>query len=83
MPEERTGIVTMGPNPMTLLGPEIKVGDQAPSFSALGQDMAPVNLERFTRQGSSRSFGPLAGYAGMLRGDHTPESSSFRTSRQR
>ena len=44
MPEERTGIVTMGPNPMTLLGPEIKSGDQAPGFSALGQDMAAVSL---------------------------------------
>ena len=44
MPEERTGVVTMGPNPMTLLGPEIKCGDQAPGFSALGQDMAAVSL---------------------------------------
>ena len=29
---------------MTLLGPEIKAGDQAPGFSALGQDMAAVSL---------------------------------------
>ena len=44
MPEERTGIVTMLGNPMTLVGPEIKAGDQAPGFSAIGKDMAPVNL---------------------------------------
>ena len=44
MPEERTGIVTMGGNPVTLVGPEIKAGGQAPSFTAIGKDMAPVNL---------------------------------------
>lgn len=32
MPEERTGVVTLKGNPLTLLGPEIKVGDKAPDF---------------------------------------------------
>ena len=32
MPEERTGVVTLKGDPLTLLGPEIKVGDKAPDF---------------------------------------------------
>lgn len=32
MSEERTGIVTLKGNPLTLIGPEIKVGDPAPDF---------------------------------------------------
>ena len=31
-------------NPITLLGSEIKEGDQAPGFSAIGKDMGPVSL---------------------------------------
>ena len=45
MPEERSGIVTLGGNPVTLVGREIKVGDKAPAFTALGTDMSPVRLE--------------------------------------
>ena len=40
MPEERTGVVTLKGNPLTLLGPDLKVGDQAPDFElneALGK----------------------------------------------
>ena len=32
MAEERTGVVTLQGNPLTLVGPEIKVGDKAPDF---------------------------------------------------
>ena len=41
---ERTGAVTMRGNPLTLLGKEIKVGDKAPDFTALDNDLAPVVL---------------------------------------
>ena len=41
---ERKGAVTMRGNPMTLLGPELKVGDKAPDFKLLGNDMKPVTL---------------------------------------
>mgnify|MGYP001046026488 CR=1 FL=1 len=37
--KERKGSVTMGGNPVTLLGPEIRVGDKAPSFSAVTTDL--------------------------------------------
>jgi thioredoxin-dependent peroxiredoxin len=47
MAEERKGAVTMGGNPVTLLGPEIKAGQKAPHFSAVGKGLAPVNLEKF------------------------------------
>jgi len=43
MPEERIGGATFKGNPMTLVGPEIKVGDKAPDFSVLAQDMSEIN----------------------------------------
>jgi thiol peroxidase len=47
MAEERKGAITMRGNPLTLVGPELKVGQQAPEFTAVGKGMAPVNLEQF------------------------------------
>lgn len=47
MAQERKGAVTMRGNPMTLLGPEIKVGQQAPAFKAVGKGMAPASLDQF------------------------------------
>jgi thioredoxin-dependent peroxiredoxin len=47
MPEERKGAVTMRGNPMTLVGPEIKPGQKAPDFNAVGKGMAPANLQSF------------------------------------
>ncbi len=41
---ERKGATTMKGNPLTLLGPELKVGDKAPDFTLLGNDMKPVTL---------------------------------------
>src|SRR5574341_939928 len=37
--EERKGVVTSRGNPVTLLGPEIRVGDTAPAFSAVTNDV--------------------------------------------
>ncbi|MDF2668262.1 MAG: Redoxin domain protein [Paenibacillus sp.] len=33
MAQERTGVATFKSNPITLVGPELKVGDQAPDFT--------------------------------------------------
>ncbi|EST13285.1 thiol peroxidase [Sporolactobacillus laevolacticus] len=33
MSEERTGVATIQGNPLTLIGPELKVGDKAPDFT--------------------------------------------------
>ena len=41
---ERPGAVTMRGNPLTLVGPELKVGDAAPDFKLLGNDLKPVTL---------------------------------------
>ena len=41
---ERTGIITFKGNPMTLLGPELKVGDKAPGFIVVDNALAPVTL---------------------------------------
>lgn len=37
--------VTFKGNSVTLLGQEVKVGDQAPSFTVLANDLSPVTLE--------------------------------------
>lgn len=44
MIQERTGLVTFQGNPLTLLGPEIKVGDKAPAFQLLDNGLQPVSL---------------------------------------
>ena len=45
--EERTGIITMHGNSLTLLGKELKVGDKAPDFELLDNDLKPVKLSAF------------------------------------
>ena len=47
MLEERTGVFAAGENKLTLLGPEIKVGQKAPSFTVSGQGLKPVSLSDF------------------------------------
>lgn len=44
MAQERTGMITFKGNPMTLLGPDIKVGDAAPEFRVVDNGLAPVTL---------------------------------------
>ena len=41
---ERHGAITFKGNPLTLIGPEIKPGDQAPDCQMLRQDLSPVRL---------------------------------------
>ena len=41
---ERENAVTLKGNPFTLVGPELKVGDQAPEFETVGKDLQPVRL---------------------------------------
>ncbi len=43
--EKRTGVITFAGNPMTLVGKEIKVGDVAPQFTALKNDLTSFSLE--------------------------------------
>ena len=42
--QERNGVITFKGNPLTLIGPEVKVGATAPDFHVLGQDLSPVTL---------------------------------------
>lgn len=44
MAQERTGVITFKGQPMTLVGPELKVGQKAPDFKALSTDLAEVSL---------------------------------------
>ena len=44
MSEERPGAVTLKGGALTLVGPELKVGDKAPDFKAVNQNLEPVTL---------------------------------------
>jgi len=44
---ERTGAVTFHGNPLTLIGPELSPGDQAPDAVLLDNDLSPVLLSSF------------------------------------
>jgi thiol peroxidase len=46
-PEERRGLVTFKGGPMTLLGPEVKVGGKAPDFKVADNGLQPVTLDTF------------------------------------
>jgi len=45
--KERAGLITMKGNPLTLVGKELKVGETAPEFEALDNDLSPVKLSSF------------------------------------
>lgn len=49
---ERSQVITFKGNPMTLIGPEVKVGDQAPDFKVVANDLSPVTLA--TSKGQTR-----------------------------
>lgn len=42
--EERTGVITVGGVPLTLLGPEVNVGDRAPDFTVVDNNMGPFKF---------------------------------------
>jgi len=42
--QERSGIITLNGNPLTLLGPELKAGDRAPDFTVCDNGLKPVGL---------------------------------------
>jgi thiol peroxidase len=45
--KERTGLITMRGNPLTLVGNEVKAGDVAPDFVVLDNNLAPVKFSSF------------------------------------
>jgi thiol peroxidase len=42
---ERPGATTLRGNPLTLIGPELKAGDNAPDFSLVDNSLKPVTLK--------------------------------------
>ncbi len=44
---EKNGIITFKGNPMTLLGPELKVGDDAPDFAVVDNSLTPTTLASY------------------------------------
>jgi len=45
--KERTGLVTIKGNPVTLVGDELRLGDRAPDFTAVNTDMEDMSLSSF------------------------------------
>ncbi len=45
--EDRKGIITMKGQPLTLLGKGLNVGEPAPDFEALTNDLSPIKLSSF------------------------------------
>ena len=45
--EENAGIITMKGNPLTLIGKQPKIGEPAPDFEVLSNDLSPVRLSSF------------------------------------
>ena len=45
--KERTGVVSFGDTPLTLLGQEVKGGSPAPDFEVLDNDLSPVRFSSF------------------------------------
>jgi len=45
MVDKRKDFVTMGGNPVTIIGNEVKVGDNAPDFTVLTNDLKPFSLQ--------------------------------------
>ncbi len=45
--EERKGVITFKGNPMTLIGPELRVGERAPDFTVVDNGLAPVSLASY------------------------------------
>lgn len=48
MAEERTGVITFKGKPFTLLGKEVKVGDQAPDFTLIKNDLSEAKLSDYS-----------------------------------
>ena len=44
---ERNNVVKMRGNPLTLIGNEVKVGDTAPDFEVLDENLQPVSLSSY------------------------------------
>ena len=45
--QERKGVITFKGNPLTILGPELKVGDAVPDATLLANDLSPVKLSSY------------------------------------
>ena len=47
---ERSGVITMKGQPLTLMGAEVKVGDPAPDFEVTANDLAPFKFSSLKGQ---------------------------------
>ena len=45
--QDKEAVVTMKGSPLTLIGSQVEVGDRAPDFEVLANDLSPVKLSSF------------------------------------
>lgn len=50
--QSRSGVIAFKGSPMTLRGPELRLGDPAPQFSLTSSDLSPVNLDILLDEGA-------------------------------
>ena len=74
MIEERTGIITFQGNPLTLIGKGVSVGEAAPEFCVLANDLTPRTLADYKGKVLVISVVPSLGPAVS-----TPKPPSFPT----
>lgn len=48
--QERQGVATFKGNPLTLMGPDVKVGNKAPNFTVLANDLSEITLDTYRGQ---------------------------------
>ena len=53
---ERTGVITFKTKPMTLTGNAVKVGDKAPNFKCVGNDLSEVTLDQLVAIGKKHNI---------------------------
>lgn len=53
---ERSGIVTFKGEPVTLVGPQLAAGSEAPDFTVVAGDLSPVSLREATADGTKAAM---------------------------
>ena len=66
---ERPGATTLKGNPLTLVGPELKAGDDAPDFTSVGQRTEARHPEGHRQRRPHHQRRSVARYAGLRRAD--------------
>ena len=59
---ERPGVITMKGHPLTLVGQEVQVGDSAPDFEVIANDLSPFKFSPLKGKVCHHLLGAVPGY---------------------